>query len=123
MSQEGGFANLRRPFRSQVQSALNNIMQEHTVLVVAHRLTTVERADNIVVIDKGRVAEQGSHAQLMAGGGLYCKLVQRQVLGIETGAEVLNPVEGGSPKPGGGRQRGRRSSSGSGSEPECNVRY
>nr|XP_040051988.1 ATP-binding cassette sub-family B member 9 [Gasterosteus aculeatus aculeatus] len=106
-----------------VQSALNNIMQEHTVLVVAHRLTTVERADNIVVIDKGRVAEQGSHAQLMAGGGLYCKLVQRQVLGIETGAEVLNPVEGGSPKPGGGRQRGRQSSSGSGSEPECNVRY
>ncbi|KAL6113897.1 abcb9 [Pungitius sinensis] len=104
-----------------VQTALNDIMQEHTVLVIAHRLTTVERADNIVVIDKGRVAEQGSHAQLMAGGGLYCKLVQRQVLGIETGAEDLNPVEGGSPKPGGGRQSS--SSSSSSSEPECNVRY
>ncbi|KAM8887273.1 ABC-type oligopeptide transporter ABCB9 isoform 1-T2 [Spinachia spinachia] len=107
-----------------VQTALNNIMQEHTVLVIAHRLTTVERADNIVVIDKGRVAEQGTHAQLMAGGGLYCKLVQRQVLGIETGAEVLNPVEGGSPKPGGGRQRKRQSSSSSSSsETECSVRY
>ncbi len=40
----------------QVQQALNNIMQEHTVLVVAHRLSTVEKADNIIVMDKGCVA-------------------------------------------------------------------
>uniref|UniRef100_A0A8C9XKQ0 ABC-type oligopeptide transporter ABCB9 n=1 Tax=Sander lucioperca TaxID=283035 RepID=A0A8C9XKQ0_SANLU len=70
-----------------VQKALNNIMQERTVLVIAHRLSTVEKADNIIVIDRGHVAEQGSHSQLMASGGLYYKLVQRQVLGIETGAE------------------------------------
>ncbi|XP_068461125.1 ABC-type oligopeptide transporter ABCB9 [Clinocottus analis] len=102
-----------------VQAALNGIMQEHTVLVVAHRLSTVERADNIVVIDRGQVAEQGSHARLMAAGGLYCKLVQRQVLGIETGAEVLNPAEAVV-----GRPRRRRSSSSSGGgEPECNMRY
>uniref|UniRef100_A0A8C6M948 ABC-type oligopeptide transporter ABCB9 n=1 Tax=Nothobranchius furzeri TaxID=105023 RepID=A0A8C6M948_NOTFU len=65
-----------------VQQALNNIMQEHTVMVIAHRLSTVEKADNIVVIDGGLVAEQGSHDELMASGGLYCKLVQRQVLGF-----------------------------------------
>ncbi|KAM9547779.1 ABC-type oligopeptide transporter ABCB9 [Salvelinus alpinus] len=76
-----------------VQQALNNIMRQHTVLVIAHRLSTVERADNIIVINRGCVVEQGPHSQLMAKGGLYCKLVQRQVLGIETGAEVLNPPE------------------------------
>uniref|UniRef100_A0A8C7D612 ABC-type oligopeptide transporter ABCB9 n=1 Tax=Oncorhynchus kisutch TaxID=8019 RepID=A0A8C7D612_ONCKI len=75
-----------------VQQALNNIMRQHTVLVIAHRLSTVERADNIIVINRGCVVEQGPHSQLMAKGGLYCKLVQRQVLGIETGA-VLNPPE------------------------------
>lgn len=68
-------------------------MRQHTVLVIAHRLSTVERANNIIVINRGCVVEQGSHSQLMAKGGLYCKLVQRQVLGIETGTEVLNPPE------------------------------
>ncbi|KAM9360972.1 ABC-type oligopeptide transporter ABCB9 [Symphorus nematophorus] len=106
-----------------VQQALNNIMQERTVLVIAHRLSTIEKADNIIVIDKGGVAEQGSHGQLMASGGLYSKLVQRQVLGIETGDEVLNPSEKPSWKSGGGRQRRRQSSSSSTSEPESNVLY
>ncbi|XP_029961299.1 ABC-type oligopeptide transporter ABCB9 [Salarias fasciatus] len=103
-----------------VQQALNNIRQDHTVLVIAHRLSTVEKADNIIVIDRGRVAEQGSHSQLMAAAGLYCKLVQRQVLGIETGDEVLNKSE--NPKPGRARRR-RRSSGSSNSEPECTARY
>ncbi|KAE8291550.1 ATP-binding cassette sub-family B member 9 [Larimichthys crocea] len=105
-----------------VQQALSNIMQEHTVLVIAHRLSTVEKADNIIVIDKGHVAEQGSHSQLMASGGLYCKLVQRQVLGIGTEAEVLNPSEKLGWKPDGGRQR-RRQISSSDSESECNLNY
>ncbi|XP_015256511.1 PREDICTED: ATP-binding cassette sub-family B member 9 [Cyprinodon variegatus] len=106
-----------------VQQALNNIMQEHTVLVIAHRLSTVEKADNIIVIDRGHVAEQGSHAQLMAGGGLYCKLVQRQVLGIETGAEILNPSESVRRTTDGRRRRRGQSSSSSGSESEYNMRY
>lgn len=108
-----------------VQQALNNIMREHTVLVIAHRLSTVEKADNIIVIDKGRVAEQGSHSQLMASGGLYNKLVQRQVLGIETGEEILNPPNKESWKSGGGPQRRRQSSSSSSSasESECSMRY
>ncbi|MEQ2236702.1 hypothetical protein ILYODFUR_015398 [Ilyodon furcidens] len=106
-----------------VQQALNNIMQEHTVLVIAHRLSTVEKADNIIVIDRGCIAEQGSHSQLMASGGLYCKLVQRQVLGIETGEEVLNPPASIRWKSGGGRQRRRESGGSSGSEAEYNLRY
>lgn len=74
-----------------VQQALNNLMREHTVLVIAHRLSTVERADNILVIDKGSVVEQGPHAELMARGGLYCKLVQRQILGTEIDVDDKNP--------------------------------
>ncbi|XP_065106155.1 ABC-type oligopeptide transporter ABCB9-like [Paramisgurnus dabryanus] len=74
-----------------VQQALNNLMREHTVLVIAHRLSTVERADNILVIDKGTVVEQGPHAELMAKGGLYCKLVHRQIMGAEMEVEDLNP--------------------------------
>ncbi|XP_063753149.1 ATP-binding cassette sub-family B member 9 isoform X2 [Eleginops maclovinus] len=104
-----------------VQSALSSIMQDHTVLVIAHRLSTVEKADNIIVIDRGRVAEQGSHSRLMASEGLYYKLVQRQVLGIETGAEVLNPPQNLSWKSDGGRRR--RQSSSSSSEAEQNMRY
>uniref|UniRef100_A0A3B3D176 ATP-binding cassette, sub-family B (MDR/TAP), member 9 n=1 Tax=Oryzias melastigma TaxID=30732 RepID=A0A3B3D176_ORYME len=105
-----------------VQQALNNIMQDHTVLVIAHRLSTVEKADNIIVIDRGRVVEQGSHSHLMASSGLYSKLVQRQVLGIETGAEVFNSSES-SWKGGGGRTRRRQSSSSSASGAECTPCY
>lgn len=84
------------------------------MLVVAHRLSTVEKADNIIVIEQGRVAEQGSHSQLMAGGGLYSKLVQKQLLGIDDRMEVLNPCQ--EPGLGEARERRRRSnSSGSGS--------
>ncbi|XP_032435124.1 ABC-type oligopeptide transporter ABCB9 [Xiphophorus hellerii] len=104
-----------------VQQALNSIMQQHTVLVIAHRLSTVEKADNIIVIDRGRVAERGNHSQLMATGGLYCKLVQRQVLGIETGEEVLNPSETVRWKSDRGRRR--QSTGSSGSESEHNMRY
>lgn len=115
------FSSLLYPL--QVQEALNNIMQEHTVLVIAHRLSTVEKADNIIVIDKGHVAEQGSHGQLMASGGLYCKLVQRQVLGIEMGEKDFSPSDKLSWRPDGGKQRRRQSSSSSTSESECNLRY
>ncbi|KAL3976309.1 ATP-dependent RNA helicase DDX10/DBP4 [Sarotherodon galilaeus] len=106
-----------------VQQALNNILRDHTVLVIAHRLSTVEKADNIIVIDRGHVAEQGSHSELMASGGLYSKLVQRQVLGIETGSEVLHSPQNASWKSGGGQQWRGRSSSGSLSESECSVHY
>lgn len=61
-----------------VQAALESAMQGRTTLVIAHRLATVQRADSIVVIDQGRVAEQGSHAELLALGGVYARLAALQ---------------------------------------------
>ena len=57
-----------------VQAALEVLMQGRTTLIVAHRLSTIEHADRVVVIDAGRVAEQGPHAALIAQGGLYARL-------------------------------------------------
>ncbi|KFR08311.1 ATP-binding cassette sub-family B member 9, partial [Opisthocomus hoazin] len=66
-----------------IQQAIYGDLQNHTVLVIAHRLSTVEKAHNIIVLDKGRVVQQGSHKELMEEGGLYSKLVQRQILVLE----------------------------------------
>jgi subfamily B ATP-binding cassette protein MsbA len=57
-----------------VQQALVRLMKGRTSLVIAHRLSTIERADRIVVIDAGRVVESGTHAALLAAGGLYARL-------------------------------------------------
>ncbi len=57
-----------------VQQALETLMKGRTSLVIAHRLSTIERADRIIVLDGGRVIEQGSHAELLAMGGLYARL-------------------------------------------------
>ena len=57
-----------------VQAALDDLMQGRTTLVIAHRLSTIEHAHRIVVLDAGRVAEQGSHTELLALGGLYARL-------------------------------------------------
>jgi ATP-binding cassette subfamily B protein len=65
-----------------VQQALHNAMQGRTTLVIAHRLATVLKADRIVVMDKGRVVETGTHAELSAQGGLYAKLAKLQ-FGVE----------------------------------------
>ncbi len=57
-----------------VQQALETLMRGRTSLVIAHRLSTIERADRIVAMQDGRVVEQGSHAELLAHGGLYARL-------------------------------------------------
>jgi len=57
-----------------VQSALDVLMQGRTTLVIAHRLSTIEHADRVVAMDGGRVVEQGTHAELLARGGLYARL-------------------------------------------------
>jgi subfamily B ATP-binding cassette protein MsbA len=58
----------------QVQAALESLMVGRTTLVIAHRLSTIENADRIVVLEQGRVAEHGSHAELLAANGLYAGL-------------------------------------------------
>ncbi len=69
-----------------VQEALDRLMQGRSTLVIAHRLSTVKDADRVLVLDAGRVVEQGSHAELIARDGLYRQLVERQFLAHETGA-------------------------------------
>ncbi len=65
-----------------VQKALHNLMAGRTTLVIAHRLSTVMEADRIVVVDNGRIVEEGSHEQLVAHGGLYKRLYDLQFRGI-----------------------------------------
>ncbi|XP_043832083.1 ABC-type oligopeptide transporter ABCB9 isoform X3 [Dromiciops gliroides] len=81
-----------------IQQAIHGNLQKHTVLIIAHRLSTVEKAHNIIVLDKGRVVQQGTHKQLLTQGGLYAKLVQRQILGLEAGTDDDSGGGGGSRK-------------------------
>lgn len=61
-----------------VQDALDKLMVGRTTFMVAHRLSTIQRADKILVMDKGRLVECGNHTELLAAGGLYCKLYSLQ---------------------------------------------
>jgi ATP-binding cassette, subfamily B, bacterial MsbA len=68
-----------------VQEALDRLMRGRTTLVIAHRLSTIEHADRVVAMDAGRVVEQGTHAQLLALGGLYARLHAMQFGTLPTG--------------------------------------
>ena len=81
-----------------VQQALARVMAGRTTLVVAHRLSTVRDADRIVVLDRGRVVEQGRHDELMARAGTYRRLVEHQVI-ADAELKVDQRVESG-PDPG-----------------------
>jgi len=72
-----------------VQDALQRLMQNRTTLIVAHRLSTIQHADRIIVMEQGRIAEQGSHAQLMALDGLYARL---QTLAVRSATPGQDPT-------------------------------
>lgn len=61
-----------------VQDAINNMMQNRTSIVIAHRLSTIRHADEIIVLQKGKIVERGNHEQLLAQNGFYKKLVDMQ---------------------------------------------
>jgi ATP-binding cassette subfamily B protein len=61
-----------------VQAALESAMRGRTTLVIAHRLATVQQADRILVLDHGRVVEEGRHAELVKQGGMYSRLAELQ---------------------------------------------
>ena len=61
-------------YKRQVQDALERLMRDRTVLVIAHRLSTVQHADRILVFESGRIVQQGRHAELLAEPGPYRRL-------------------------------------------------
>jgi len=75
---------------AQIQSALERVMDGKTVIAIAHRLSTIARMDRIVVMDRGRILEQGTHKELLAKGGLYRRYWDRQsggFIGVAEAAE------------------------------------
>ena len=63
-----------------VQNALENMMKHRTSIVIAHRLSTIQNADLIVVMQKGRIVEQGTHTELIQKNGMYKRLVEMQTI-------------------------------------------
>jgi ABC-type multidrug transport system fused ATPase/permease subunit len=76
-----------------LQSALENIMRGRTTLVIAHRLTTILRADRILVVNEGRIAEQGTHSQLFHAHGLYRELYDMQFGGHQLAIDEIATLE------------------------------
>jgi ABC-type multidrug transport system fused ATPase/permease subunit len=92
-----------------IQEGLSHLMKGRTTFVIAHRLSTIRRADQILVVEDGRIIERGAHAELYGLGGRYYDLYTRQ-LGLETNL-FLAPGEGGRPE-----ENGRRAAGSAGSD-------
>ncbi len=71
-------ASLDSESEALIQDALWHLMQDRTAIVVAHRLSTIQNMDRIIVLEDGKIIEEGSHKQLLAAGGQYASLWNRQ---------------------------------------------
>ena len=77
----------------EIQSSLREVSRGHTTLVIAHRLSTIVDADEIIVLAEGRIAERGTHTALLARGGLYAAMWQRQLLAPDEAADDIRVDE------------------------------
>ncbi len=74
-----------------IEDALGKLLVGRTTLIIAHRLSTVRRADRLLVVDRGRIVEEGTHGELLERGGLYARLYQTQFRNDETGGPTIAP--------------------------------
>jgi ATP-binding cassette subfamily B protein len=72
-------ANIDTETEQLIQKALETLMEGRTTIMVAHRLSTIQHADNIIVMHKGKIREQGTHQELLKQDGLYKKLYELQL--------------------------------------------
>ena len=82
-----------------IQTALDTLMEGRTTFVIAHRLSTVRRADLILVMDKGQIVERGAHTELLARGGLYKEIHDLQLVDHAKFAEEMEEIQIGESKP------------------------
>ena len=75
-----------------IQEQLTDLMEGRTVIAIAHRLSTIAMMDRLVVLDEGRIAEQGTHHALLARGGIYAGLWQRQSGGLRDDSRAIAPI-------------------------------
>jgi ATP-binding cassette subfamily B protein len=85
-------ANIDTVTETLIQEALARLLKGRTAIVIAHRLSTVRNADRIVVINEGRITEQGSHQSLLAQKGVYYELYEKQFVDPTQSAEIRSSL-------------------------------